>query len=368
VVAFDRVARCHWLPDAAGSSTPDKRIVAHLVRSFRTDPFPGIDSDTELNRLGHPIAFTARPFGGTAVTDVREQLYTGLAAGTGDGIGFTPDQPDFGFAFFGSGGALNDFLFTGGKLIAGGQPASLPDEAFVYSQQPWTDPGKANADGVPVIAPLTTPTADRIDVMYADVWDGANRREIAVRVREANLTPPPEPLGHKHMPLALLHRPAGAARIEFDHVEDRRTQFNQTRSKLLRLPPLFLPVPGEKSWEMKFTANGFAAKKGTGDSALGMLPLALPEGALLSSLRVSGDCLIANSSQGVFFSLHSTGPQPTPNVLLQDSVKTPGKWTRTLTLPRRVRLDAQSFSCFLSLWGDSGAAAEIYEMTIGYDY
>jgi hypothetical protein len=339
-------------------------------RSFRTDPFPGIDIDTERNRIGHPIAFTARPFGGTAVTDVREQLYTGLAAGTGDGVGYSPGEPDFGFAFFGSGGALNDFLFTGGKLVAGGRPASLADGAFVYSQQPWTNPSKAAADGVPVIAPLTTPSSDRLDLVYADVWDGANRREIAVRVQEGNFTgfPPPEPVGHTHLTLAIFHRPAGAARIEFEHVEDRRPQFNHTRSKQLRLPPIFHEVPGSSPWRIKFTDDGFAARKSAEESVLGMLPLALPAGALLSSLRVSGRCTGDNPAQGVEVQLHRTGPNPFQTILVQELITTKGLWTRTMTLARRVRLDAEVFACLLFVGSSAGAAVEIYELTIGYDY
>ncbi len=370
VVAYDRVARCQWLPDDTANSTSDKRIVAHLVRSFRTDPFPGIDTDTERNRIGHPIAFTARPFGGTAVTDVREQLYTGLAAGIGDGIGYSPGEPDFGFSFAGNDGLSNNFQLTGGRLIAGGRPAGLPDAIFVYSQQPWTDPAKAAADGVPVIAPLTTPSADRTDLVYADVWDGANRREIAVRVQEGNSTgfPPLASVGHVHLTLARFHRPAGAARIEYHHVEDRRPQFNQARRKLLRLAPIFHPMVDDARWGFEFTTQGFAARKSAQGAATGAFPLSLPEGALLSSLRVSGTTTGGSATQGVTVQLFKTVPNLLQTVVVSELVTTKGAWSRTLTLPQKLRLDAQFFACFIAVSAFPGPAVDIYELTVEYDY
>ena len=112
-----------------------------------------------------------------------------------------------------------------------------------YSTQPWTSPARATQDGVDVIPPLTTPTADRIDIAYLDVWEREVRsaedatliklaigvetcvrlkREAALRVQEGTTLLPPAPTGHVFMPLALLRRRAGQTTIGAGQLEDIR--------------------------------------------------------------------------------------------------------------------------------------------------
>jgi hypothetical protein len=138
-------------------------------------------------------------------------------------------------------GAGNDFLVRAGgpdpaspgRLLAGGREVLIDADVAFTSQPLYGNAALAAAWGVPAIAPLTTPAADRTDVAYVDVWerevdseeDGGLihpavgvetairvKRQWAVRVAEgaADLAGIPRLPGHAYLALARLRR-TGAA-------------------------------------------------------------------------------------------------------------------------------------------------------------
>ena len=148
-------------------------------------------------------------------------------------------------------GRENDFVVKGGDGTPRGAGRCvvegwdiLNETDLRYSEQPlFTDPDKAAAWGVAQLAPLTTPTVDRTDLVYVDIWEREVnaeedpnlinpdigfeamvriKREWAIRVAEGatSLTNPPD--GHVFYALAALTRPAAAAVITDEQILDLR--------------------------------------------------------------------------------------------------------------------------------------------------
>jgi hypothetical protein len=205
-----------------------------------------------------------------------------------------------------------------------------------YSTQPWTDPKRAARDGVAVIPPLTTPTGPagappRTDIVYLDVWErevgsiedeslvhpaiGVEtcvrlKRAVAVRVTESATTLPNAPTGHVFLPLARLRRPPNQAEITEQHIEDIRPFFHSPQgTRVVSFFPAFLPITdspyaasGENlptwhinpSYSRDTNTNAsilvpkYHAFKTHNEAAAGILPLTLPDGARLSSVRIAG--------------------------------------------------------------------------------
>jgi len=208
-------------------------------------------------------------------------------------------------------GTPNNPTVMGGTGIVNGR--TFQAGPIVYDTQPWRNPATAAADGVPVIPALTTPTANRTDICYLDVWErevgqaedpvlvnpviGVEtsvrlKREVALRVAEGTSTLPTEPAGHAHLPLAFFNRPAGSDTVTAPQREDLRRLLNT-----VSLVPAFAPVtaPGATSpspaWSLLTTNN----KPVAADLRVtyphlveGQLPVALPSGARLREIRVNG--------------------------------------------------------------------------------
>jgi hypothetical protein len=170
---------------------------------------------------------------------VRQELYegldltfaTGVIPGT-DQLAAAPVSPP----------APNDLLLLDGRGLVGGKPVRVRTP-LRYSTQPWTQQVPAAQAGVQVIPPLTTPTTDRIDIAYLDVWEREVRsaedttlinpiigietcvrlrREAALRIEEGTTLLPPATEGHAFMPLALLRRRGGQAVIDANQLQDLR--------------------------------------------------------------------------------------------------------------------------------------------------
>jgi hypothetical protein len=218
----------------------------------------------------------------------------------------------------------SDFFVGPGTALVQGRIVHVR-QLLHYSTQPWTNPQRAARDGVAVIPPLTTPMGtDRTDVIYLDVWErevgnaedaslinpaiGIEtcvrlKREAAVRVAEGTTSLPTAPAGHFFMLLGLLHRQAGSPLI--GNIEDRRPFIGPQGSREVSFLPAFLPVglpdgtqyPAWKiSFAMVFQAPfpaplavpKFHALKSNNAGASGVLPLILPDGALLTHLNMRG--------------------------------------------------------------------------------
>ncbi len=169
----------------------------------------------------------------------------------GDGV----PEGNGGFAI-GAVGDSNDFSIRGGDATAEGAGHCLVDGWDVINVSPLRyaeqillgNPSLANDWGVDPVPPLTTPGANRNDLVYLDVWErevdstedsdlinpaiGIEtavrlKREWAVRVVEGSTTLPAPGAGHAFYALAMLRRTGGNADIGAGAIEDlRRTGLN----------------------------------------------------------------------------------------------------------------------------------------------
>jgi hypothetical protein len=222
----------------------------------------------------------------------------------------------------------NDFYILAGAALVQGRPIRVRENVR-YSTQPWTDPKRAARDGVAIIPALTTPTGaagapPRTDIVYLDIWEreigtseDANlinpaigietcvriKREAAVRVAEGTAQLPTALGGHVFLPLALLRRPIGQALIV--NVESLRPYFYTPQgSSVVSFFPAFLPVHSNPlateatvpEWRFTISPLGpnqsipkFRALKRQNEAPSGILPLALPHRARLTSFSIRGD-------------------------------------------------------------------------------
>lgn len=180
--------------------------------------------------------------------DVRKhELQSALAAYVGDGI--PAGQSGFQIAAIEDApGAANDFRILAGEAgargycLVQGQLASIAATLRYQEQILYQNTDLASRWGVPVLSPLTTPSANRTDAVYLDVWerevDSAEdeflinreigvetcvrlKREWVVRVAEGGAVPAPAS-GHLHLALANIARSQGRAQIAADDLSDQR--------------------------------------------------------------------------------------------------------------------------------------------------
>jgi hypothetical protein len=250
----------------------------------------------------------------------RQELYDALSLTFTDGVqphgfdlevGFDPEK--------------NDLTILAGAALIQGRPVRVRKN-LRYSTQLWTDPKRAARDGVAVIPPLTTPPgpAERIDIVYLDVWDrevgteedadlinpaiGVEtcvrlKREAAVRVAEGTTTLPTAPAGHAFLPLALLRRPPNQAQIT--KIESIRPFFHSPQGiGVVWFFTGFFPILNNtqapdvavSEWRITISPTGpnqaipkFRAVKRQNDACSGILPLSLPDRARLRFFTMSGD-------------------------------------------------------------------------------
>ncbi len=226
------------------------------------------------------------------------------------------------------GGLVNDFVITAGGALLGGRPLAFGNpatEPFRYTTQPLADPALAARYGVPPLQPLSPPESGaRTDTVYLDAWerevDSAedpslinaaigvetavrSKIEIAVRVAEGMFTvspsthlhTPPPLVGHKHIPLATLSRSAGADLIESTSVTDfrpvRRIRGRETVTfvpSFLEVAAPFYPFAPFPSWRLQFRSGGLVAIKDDTKQPNGILPITLPDHAILHSFQAFG--------------------------------------------------------------------------------
>jgi len=335
-----------------------------------------------------------------ALDDVEEETSAAVAASTRDGVAKlntdsfpSPDDWSFVVPPEPSGQVANELTFRGGTAVLDGHAARLPvtpggvtGARYRYSEQPWIDPVRAAADGVPVIAPLTTPTAERTDMVYLDVWDrpaapgDASRRtvrETAVRVVEGAITVPTPLAGHRHLPLAALRRTAAQAVIASDQIEDRRPLIDATpRGRQLSIPVLFHPETflAWSPWETKKTGTRVAAVKPAGLLCTGMVPVHLPNGSRINGLSVWGTATIPDGGS-LFLRLElarsrtRTEQQP-QDLLVGDTVTTPGPFVRQLFIPsdglRNLAANFDFFYYFYAFAQPIGPVVEIHGVNVAY--
>lgn len=250
----------------------------------------------------------------------------------------------------------------------------FPIPYFSYNTQPWRDPARATQDGVDVIPDLTTPAADRTDIVFIDVWEREvdsdedsnlinpaigietsirTKREAALRVEEGTDTLPSAPQGHYFMPLALLNRVAGDPKIQSEQVVDIRPFLHATQGvREVSFMPAFQPLyfSGDlPRWKL-FT--GYGTKKiaagNNGDMVgpiIGILPLYFPDGARLSHLIIAGN-LNNFSLQLQLVRIHHASFESLSEAnelhdMLFDSTlpSSTGKFARTFLLPESNRMN-----------------------------
>lgn len=181
--------------------------------------------------------------------DIRKfELQAFLKWFAGNGV---PSGND-GFRILAVAGTTNNFDIKGGngtaqgagRCLVEGMDAMIESTMQYISQPLYNNPTLAASWGVAIIAPLTTPVAARVDMVYIDVWErevdsteDSNlinpaigiescvrlRCEWAVRVAQGAAALPAPPAGHVYYALAKLTRPAGGAAILAEQIEDLRT-------------------------------------------------------------------------------------------------------------------------------------------------
>ena len=323
----------------------------------------------------------------------------------------------------------NDFYVFPGQALVNGRPLDVPsqsvEDAIRYSTQPWTDPTRAAEDGVDVIPLLTTPEADRTDLVYLDVWErevdstedtdlinpviGVEtcvrlKREITIRVAEDSTTVPSAPDGHAFMPLALLNRPAGEAALTGTGViQDIRPVLNGLKGvREISFAPAFVPITlfgTLPNWLFVAFPGGTGepsglsyAVKSASENASGILPLMIPQGARLLSLILRGYTrrsvagsdgspgvsiylLRSNSSQSLF----ETDGTSIPNVetlLQQDITHTRtdterSRFNRFVMIPsdrRQNIVDGDHYYSLLASSSDTDFEVTIQGISIQYQY
>jgi len=320
---------------------------------------------------------------------IRNEIYSGLSHAFPDGarpgsdleiehIKITPLPP-------------NDLTMKDGVALVGGRPLRIPTTVR-YSTQPWFDnPTRAAQDGVTVIPPLTTPSANRADIVYLDVWEREVRstedgnlvhptigvetcvrlkREFAFRVAEGTQTLPVTPAGHLFMPLALLHRLAGQANITIEQIEDIRPQLFSTRgTRAISFVPVFLPF-GNTGNPWVFDSN-IAKLNSNGPSVF--LPLGLPDGASL--LRLEGE---ATTKELYFLIVRKPPAKLQDPQLLNRALNVGGgggappshKFSFEITDTDRVNIvDNSRYSYYLSIGtGINSTPSSISQLPIIYRY
>lgn len=173
----------------------------------------------------------------------RGELRDFLRAFVGDGV----PQGNDGFRIAAA-NAANDFEIRGGDGTAAGAGRCMVDGWEALNVSPVRYSGQRLADqalraGLAPLPALTTPTAERSDLVYLHVWErevGATedrtlvnlaigvetcvrlKREWAVRVAEGATTLPVPPAGHAFTPLARLNRRAGESTIRPEQIVDLR--------------------------------------------------------------------------------------------------------------------------------------------------
>jgi hypothetical protein len=325
----------------------------------------------------------------------RQEAYRSAELGVPDG-----GESEFPFA---SGGPNNPVNFGGSGCIDGRRF----DVGLVqYETQPWRDPARAAADGVPVIPPLTTPTANRTDMCYLDVWErevgraedptivnpaiGVEtsvrlRREVAMRVAEGTTTIPPAPSGHRHIPLARFNRVAG-----IDTITSPQRQPLLPRLNVAAFLPVFEPyaigTPASLTpfspWRLLLDNVGRlqAVRNPSTSEADGVLPLQLPSGARMVRFRVIGHNEGRIEFRLARWSLDPANPQRT---FVGDEIVPPpfppvaggGDFDRTFELPTAplgpelavIDNGRYEYGLFAHS-GNFGATDLIYGITIAYSF
>jgi hypothetical protein len=111
------------------------------------------------------------------------------------------------------------------------------------------------------------------------------KREVALRVAEGVQTLPAAPAGHSFIPLAFLNRLANQSNIVTAQIDDIRPKLFGTRGtrSVSFTPALMAYGSGPFGWTFDGATN--TAKCSTAFGT-GLLPLVLPDGANLLSLRI----------------------------------------------------------------------------------
>lgn len=285
----------------------------------------------------------------------------------------------------------NDVYIYSGRGIANGIPIYLYN-AFQYTTQPLRDATLAASWGVDPIPDLTTPAADRTDIVYLDVWEreidssedpnivnpviGVEtsvrlKREIAVRVGEGSSNPPyPPPAGHQYFRIALLHRTA-TANITNDMVEDLRSVSGPQLpgGHLVTVPVSFLPYTTFDAW---YNSIFYAYKSSASSSVLGIIPLQLPFGSRVGSLYYSGN--MTNISSGttnlaitLFRVVHDSNTNSSQTALVTETM-TNTNFNRYLFVnSSERRVNDSTASYFIYAYGTGPGNIYLRQIRISYE-
>ncbi|QQM44571.1 hypothetical protein [Streptomyces liliifuscus] len=325
---------------------------------------------------------------------IRQEVYDGLAAVGRDGVARLPGSADHSFRLWPTNTA-NNFFFLAGPAIVAGRPVRIQPRWLDYGSQPWTDPAKAAKDGVAVLPALTTPAAARSDLVYLDVWErevgqaedgeivnpviGVEtavrlKREFTVRVVEGGTALPGAPGGHFFTPLGVLNRAAGGAVIQVGEIEERRPFLDVgPATRYMSLSPVFPAITGNPAWEVGSSGPKLFARKPAGVSAVGILPLRLPQRARLGTLAYQAVVPSGSGSLLILLGRSSLDPADTTSLYLTGdsigtSANTPIRRSMTVAREQNAHLvDNTAYSYHLYAWGGGTGELQLHGLLLDFE-
>jgi hypothetical protein len=304
---------------------------------------------------------------------IRQELYDSLSATWGvwnDGI-FPWYQGEDSLTVSGLG--ANNLGINGGTALVDGR--AVLTYWRNYNTQPWYDPAVAAAAGVDPIPPMTTPGADRTDVVYLDVWDrevtsaedsilinpviGIEtsvrlKREFCYRVAEGRASPPAAPAGHRFMALALLNRTTGSDTVTAAQVQDlRRFLYGTPGTYYQNIAPYFVSNASQNPFTLYLTY----AYKPASVSVYGNMQLMLPHRCRFTGFYVYGQTDGASSI--AIYLYRALKDAAWPETVVNQTI-TGSPFTRWIAIPYDFQtIDNANYRYILSAAGTGTSAAWI---------
>jgi hypothetical protein len=317
----------------------------------------------------------------------RNELYAGLRAGYA-----RVAARDGGLAVTAGPGG-DDVRVSAGSAVVGGFPIVVAS-TLRHNVQRYADPVVATTDGVAVVTPipLAAPPGPRTDAVYLDVFerevtsaeDGALinpaigietavrvRREVVVRVALGALDAPPPAANHAHLLLATINRTAGP--ITNAQIVDAKPYAPTLGPRMLSFPPLVAPLPiTNATARVPWTVLGNAdvppriiARQLANTTAEGVLALALPDGALLTELRLRGRVTTGSATTFVKLARAPLDGSATATIA-QDTVVTTALLDRTIRPAVPELVDNAANQYYIHLISTGTGALDLWGGAVRY--
>ncbi len=317
----------------------------------------------------------------------RNELYAGLRAGYSEVA-----ARDGGLAVTAGPGG-DDLRVSAGSAVVGGFPI-VAASTLRHNVQRYANPAVAATDGVAVVTPipLAAPAAARTDAIYLDVFerevtsaeDGALvnpaigietavrvRREVVLRVALGATAAPAPAANHAHLLLATMNRTAGP--ITDAQIVDAKPYAPTLGPRMLSFPPLVAPLPVPNATaRVPWTVAGnpdvpprIIARQPANTTAEGVLALALPDGVLLTELRLRGRVTSGSATTFVKLARAPLDGSATATIA-QDTIVTTAVLDRTIRPATPEVVDNAVNQYYIHLISTGPGALELWGGSVRY--